>query len=71
MYEKRFKEEEEQKEEEENASSNSSPLHHEFYGAAASGGGVENFNSNRLSSDIRLSISIDVGKSSRIRLKTF
>ena len=63
---KRFEEEEEQKKEEENVSSNSSPLHHEFYGAAASGGGVENFNSDRLSSDIDHSISIDVGKFSRV-----
>jgi len=62
---KRF-EEEEQSEEEENASSNSSPLHHESYGAAASEGGVEDFNSDRLSSDILHSISSDVGKSSRI-----
>ena len=67
MNEKRFEEEEEQKEEEENASSNSSPLHHEIYGAAASGDGVENFNSNRLSSDIYHNISIDIGKFSRVQ----
>ena len=71
MHEKRFEEEEEQNEEEENASSNSSPSHHEIYGAAAPKSGVENFKSNHLSSNICHSISIDVGKFSRVHLKTF